>query len=117
VTITAPATSATLTIADGKTLTSNNTLTLAGTDGSTLDIGTGGTLGSNAYSSAAFAPINNPTLTGTVTIPTPFTIGATSVTTTGTELNYVSGVASPIQAQLNSKQATLTNSAGLASAL
>lgn len=36
VVITAPATSATLTIANGKTLTSSNTLTLAGTDSTTL---------------------------------------------------------------------------------
>lgn len=36
VAITAPATSATLTIADGKTLTANNSLTLAGVDGKTL---------------------------------------------------------------------------------
>lgn len=36
VAITAPATSATLTIADGKTLTASNTLTFAGTDGKTL---------------------------------------------------------------------------------
>lgn len=36
VTITAPATSATLTIADGKTLTASNTLTLAGTDSTTM---------------------------------------------------------------------------------
>lgn len=36
VTITAPATGSTLTIADGKTLTANNSLTLAGTDGTTM---------------------------------------------------------------------------------
>jgi len=36
VAITAPATSATLTIADGKTLTANNSLTLAGTDSTTM---------------------------------------------------------------------------------
>lgn len=36
VTITAPATSATLTIADGKTATINNTLTFAGTDSTTM---------------------------------------------------------------------------------
>ena len=36
VAITAPATSATLTIADGKTLTSSNTITLAGTDATTM---------------------------------------------------------------------------------
>lgn len=36
VTITPPATASTLTIADGKTLTANNSLTLAGTDGTTM---------------------------------------------------------------------------------
>jgi len=36
VTVTAPATSATLTIANGKTLTANNSLTLAGTDATTM---------------------------------------------------------------------------------
>jgi hypothetical protein len=36
VALTAPATSATLTIADGKTLTASNTLTLAGTDATTM---------------------------------------------------------------------------------
>ena len=56
VTITAPATSATLTIANGKTLTVNNTLTFSGTDSSTLNIGTGGTLGTAAYTaSTAYA--------------------------------------------------------------
>ncbi len=33
--------------------------------------------------------IASPTFTGTVTIPTPFTLGAVSVTTTGTRLNYL----------------------------
>lgn len=37
------------------------------------------------------APKASPTFTGTVTIPTPFTLGATSVTTTGTQLNYLNG--------------------------
>lgn len=51
----------------------------------------------------AKAPTASPTFTGTVTIPTPFTIGAVSVTATGTELNYVAGVTSAIQTQLNTK--------------
>lgn len=72
-----------------KTLTIGNTLTLTATDGSTLAIGGGGTLGSNAYTSTAYAPIASPTFTGTVTIPTPFTLGAISVTSTGTQLNYL----------------------------
>jgi len=33
----------------------------------------------------------SPTFTGTVTIPTPFNLGAVSVTTIGTQLNYLSG--------------------------
>lgn len=49
------------------------------------------------------ANLASPTFTGTVTIPTPFTLGSTSVTATGAELNFVSGVTSGIQAQLNSK--------------
>ncbi|MDO8264738.1 MAG: hypothetical protein Q7T21_16175, partial [Gallionella sp.] len=38
-----------------------------------------------------FAFLESPTFTGTVTIPSPFTLGATSVTTTGTQLNYLNG--------------------------
>jgi len=46
VTITAPATGSTLTIADGKTLTVNNTLTLSGTDSTTMTFpSTSATLG------------------------------------------------------------------------
>jgi len=45
-----------LTIATGKTLTANNTLTLSGTDASTLNIGAGGTLGTAAFTaSTAYA--------------------------------------------------------------
>ncbi len=42
--ITAPATSSTLAVADGKTATISNTLTFTGTDGSSLAIGAGGTV-------------------------------------------------------------------------
>lgn len=53
--------------------------------------------------STLYAPIASPTFTGTVTIPTPFTLGAVSVTPTGTELNFVDGVTSAIQTQLDAK--------------
>jgi len=46
----------TLSIASGKTLTASNTVTLAGTDGHTLNIGTGGTLGTGAYAAAYTLP-------------------------------------------------------------
>ena len=44
VTITAPATGSTLTIAEGKTLTASNTLTFTGTDASSVAFGAGGTV-------------------------------------------------------------------------
>jgi hypothetical protein len=49
------------------------------------------------------APLASPTFTGVVTIPTPFTLGAVSVKTTGTELNYVTGATSNIQTQINAR--------------
>jgi len=52
----------------------------------------------------AKAPLASPTFTGTVTIPTPFTLGAVSVLPTGTELNFVDGVTSAIQTQLDAKE-------------
>ena len=44
VTLTAPATGSTLTIAEGKTLTASNTLTFTGTDSSSVAFGSGGTV-------------------------------------------------------------------------
>ena len=55
---------------------------------------------------ASKAPLADPTFTGTVTIPTPYTIGAVSMTATGTELNHTVGVTSAIQTQLDTKATT-----------
>src|SRR3990172_7338646 len=52
------------------------------------------------------APSASPTFTGTVTIPSPFTIGATSVTTTGAQLNYLNTATSNIQTQIGTKSPT-----------
>jgi hypothetical protein len=38
------------------------------------------------------ADLASPTFTGTITIPSPFTLGSTSVTTTGTQLNYLNAI-------------------------
>lgn len=47
----------TFTLTNGKTLTVSNTVTLAGTDGSTLNYGSGGTLGTAAFTaSSAYIP-------------------------------------------------------------
>lgn len=54
-----------------KTLAVSNNLTFSGTDGSTLNIGGGGTLGTGAYATIAnYAPLASPALTGTPTAPT-----------------------------------------------
>ena len=93
VAITAPATSATLTIADGKTLTASNTLTFTGTDGSTLNIGTGGTLGTGAFATIAdYAPKASPALTGTPTIDAYAGLIARTGTTTGTTAATISNL-------------------------
>jgi len=68
---------------------------------------------------ATKADTASPTFTGTVTIPTAsvttFNLGGTEVTATAAELNYVDGVTSAIQTQLDGKataaQGTLADSA------
>ena len=57
----------TLAVASGKTLTVSNTLTFTGTDSSTLNIGTGGTLGTAAYKATGTSGNTVPLLDGTNT--------------------------------------------------
>ena len=66
VTFTAPATGATLTIADGKTLTASNTLTLTGTDASSVAFGAGGTVAYTANKLSAFAATSSSELLGVI---------------------------------------------------
>lgn len=66
VAITAPATSATLTIADGKTGTFSNTLTFTGTDGSSAAFGTGGTVAYQGGTLAQFAATTSAQLAGVI---------------------------------------------------
>ena len=51
------------------------------------------------------------TLNGLSALESPFTVGGTTVNTTGAELNFVDGVTSAIQTQLDGKQATITGAA------
>ena len=96
VAITAPATSATLTVADGKTLTASNTLTLTATDGSTLAIGAGGTLGTAAYKNTGTSGANigflngNWVQSGAVQFSTGISVGAP---TSGVQSNVVNSQA------------------------
>ena len=66
VSITAPATGSTLTIADGKTLTASNTLTFTGTDSSSVAFGAGGTV---LYSGGALGTPSSATLTNATGLP------------------------------------------------
>ena len=63
VALTAPATGSTLTIADGKTLTASNTLTLAGTDGKTLTASNSLTLAGTDSTTMTF-PASSATVAG-----------------------------------------------------
>ncbi|HAE36356.1 TPA: hypothetical protein DCX66_00960, partial [Candidatus Nomurabacteria bacterium] len=78
-----------------KTLTVNNTLGLSGTDGSTLNIGTGGTLGTGAFATIAnYVPYTGATgnvTLGTYSLTTPNILGGTS-TTQDLTLQTTSGV-------------------------
>jgi hypothetical protein len=59
----------TLVVASGKTATVNDNITLAsdGTGTRTLNVGAGGTLGSNAFTSTSYMPLAGGTFTGDVT--------------------------------------------------
>ena len=107
VAITAPATSATLTIADGKTLTANNSLTLAGTDATTMTFpSTSATIartdaaqtftGTQTFSGAVVGSVQSLSGPGAVNITT-FTTAFTS-TGTGDALTLADGVAGQFKA-------------------
>jgi len=85
--------------------TADNAITgvTVGTNGQVLTAASGEVSGVAWATPTVYAAIASPTFTGTVTIPTPYTIGAVSMTATGTELNYVDGVTSAIQTQLDAK--------------
>lgn len=98
----------------GKSLTALNRLSLSGTDGTTMTFpSTSATIartdaantftGDQAMSSLTLSGVNttattgtgsmvlsaSPTFTGTPVLPTPFTVGGVSMTSTGTQLNYL----------------------------
>lgn len=66
VTITAPATGSTLTIANGKTLTASNTLTFTGTDASSIAFGSGGTVAYTSNNLGAFSSTTSSQLAGVI---------------------------------------------------
>ena len=113
VALTAPASSATLTIADGKTLTQSNTLTYTGTDGSTVAFGAGGTV---LYGNQTITLSGDVTGSGTTAIITTVAkIAGTTVSgTTGTGNVVFSTSAILVTPNLGTPSAaTLTNAVGL----
>lgn len=97
ITITAPATGSTLTIADGKTLTVSNTLVLAGTDSTTMTFPS--TSATIARTDAA------QTFTGTQTVSL---LNATPQTLTVTTNAATADISHAIQNFTNSSAATMT---------
>ncbi len=102
VAITAPASSSTITIADGKTFTASNTLTFAGTDSSTLNIGTGGTLGTAAYTASTdYLSSATPVTvvqggTGRATSTTAYGLLAAGTTATGAHQTLAAGATTEV---------------------
>ena len=83
-----------------KTLTVSNTLTLAGTDGSTLNIGTGGTLGTGAFA----AVYVHPTGDGNLHVPANETTNNGKIlTANGTAGSYSWQTNSPLWANIQNK--------------
>ena len=54
-----------------------------------IDIASDAAIAASKIDLSAYATLASPTFTGTPVLPTPFTIGAVSMTTTGTILNYL----------------------------
>ena len=97
-----------------KIVTSGNTIklqTFGNVDLSTITV----PYATNAGTVGGFSVGQNLLTTSAVTFAgvttTSLTIGATAVTATAAELNFVDGVTSNIQTQLNGKQATITGAA------
>ena len=82
VSITQPANSATLVIADGKTLTASNTLTFTGTDSSSVAFGGGGTVSYTTDKLSAHAATSSAELAGVLSDETGYTTGAKAVFST-----------------------------------
>lgn len=105
-----------LSVDSGGTGNSTGTATInANLTGPITSVGNATSVASQTGTGTKFVMDTSPTFTGTVTIPTPFTLGVVSVLPTGTELNYVDGVTSAIQTQLDGKVTSVGASSPLSS--
>ncbi len=94
VAFTAPASNATLTIADGKTLTASATLTLTGNDSASIAFGSGGTVAYTGNKLNVFAATSSSELAGVISDETGSgaLVFAASPTFTGTPLSTTAAV-------------------------
>ncbi|AOV61889.1 virion structural protein [Synechococcus phage S-WAM2] len=111
--ITAPANSATLTIADGKTVTANNTVTLSGVDNSTISFGNGGLVAYRADKLSVFAATTSTELRGTITDETG--IGALVFAQSPTLINSI--ITSSESFDIINTSATTVNAFGAATSI
>lgn len=124
VTITAPATASTLTIADGKTLTASNTLTFTGTDTSSVAFGGGGTVVYTSNNLSVFAATTSAQLAGIIsdetgsgslvfgTSPTIATPAITSGLTISGNVSAAAWATTGISSKISSATYTDTSSSG-----
>ena len=110
VTITAPTNGSTLTIADGKTLTANNTLTFTGTDTSSVAFGTGGTVAYTANKLNVFAATSSSELAGVISDETG--TGALVFANTPTLVTPVLGAATATSITGSSSTITISAASG-----
>lgn len=110
VTITAPATASTLTIADGKTLTASNTLTFTGTDGSSVAFGNGGTVTYTSNKLSAFSATTSAELAGVISDETG--TGSLVFANTPTLITPVLGAATATSITASSGNLTIAAAAG-----
>jgi len=111
--ITAPANSATLTIADGKTITANNTLTFSGVDNSSVSFGNGGVVAYTLNKLSAFAATTSTELRGTITDETG--IGALVFANSPTLVNAI--ITSSGSFDIINTSATTVNAFGAATSI
>jgi hypothetical protein len=105
-TITAPTNGATLTVADGKTLTVSNTLTFTGTDASSVAFGAGGTVVYTSNNLSVFAATTSAQLRGLISDETGSGVlvfgtspaFTTSVTTASTSFDVFNTAATTVNA-------------------
>lgn len=110
VTITAPATSATLSIADGKTLTVSNSVTFSGTDASTVAFGSGGTVVYTANKLSVHAATTSAELAGVISDETGS--GALVFANTPTLVTPVLGAATATSITASTGNLTLSAASG-----